>query len=182
MKNYYLDTNVLLSQYKREDPFYQESALITNALKTEDIEGYTSTITILEACAFITRNFPPKKGETPREGRIIAVSKILKELSKLRLVYINPLGDYPLRLDGQEVQMPAMLHQALLLSPEIGLRALDLLHLSAAKYARKTGADIRGFVTGDSDFIKIKKTFSKIIDIPILSPRELVDTLGINET
>jgi len=178
MRNYYLDTNVLLSQYKLEDPFYRESLIIVKALKDEEIRGFTSPLTIIEACCFVSRNFPVRKGES-HEVKVTSVSKTLKEISKLRLTFISPLGDYPLSLNGQEVQMPAVFHQALVLSP-YGLKTLDIIHLSAARYARQTGLDIRGFVTGDNDFIRSKKTLLSIIDMPIISPKELVDTLGLS--
>lgn len=178
MKNYYLDTNVLLSQYKLSDPYYRESLTIAKSLKRGDVRGYTSTLTILEACSFISRNFPLKKSETPEEARSIAVSKTLKEFASLGLIFIGSEGDYTFRLNDQDVRMPAVFFQALTLTL-YGLRTLDLLHLSVARYATKIGLDIRGFVSGDNDFIGSKKTISDIIGMSVISPKELIDTLGL---
>ena len=77
--------------------------------------------------------------------------------------------------------MPAIFEQALLLESLAGLRSFDLLHLAAAKY-RSLGADsseIGAFVTGDSDFLLRKKELSQIVGIPMLSPKEYVEALGL---
>ena len=154
---------------------------MVDALKGGEIIGYTSPITVVEACYFVSRNFPPRKRESGEEARAKAVAKILQELGKLRLVYASPSGDYPLPLDGRGLVMPPMLHQALTLT-FLGLRTLDLLHLASARHARRTGEDLRGFVTGDNDFIDNRRALANVIDMPILSPRDLVETAGLNGT
>ncbi|MBI3116396.1 MAG: hypothetical protein HYZ12_03560 [Thaumarchaeota archaeon] len=57
---------------------------------------------------------------------------------------------------------------------------MDLFHLAAAKYlSMMTDSDLGAFVTGDSDFLNKKKELSKLIGVPILSPKEYVEGLGI---
>ena len=176
-RTYYVDTNVLLSQYKPTDVFHRQSVIIVAALKRGEVIGYTSPLTILEMVSFVSRNFPLKKGETPEEARNIAISKILKEISSFRLHFSSPSGDYSLKLDSdRDVLMPAVLGNALGLST-VGLKTLDLIHLGAAKYCKETVAQLAGFVTGDSDFLE-KKILSVKIGVPFLSPEELVRILS----
>ena len=179
--NYYFDTNVLLSQYKSTDPFHRASLVIVRGLKGGDLVGFTSPLAVIEACCFIGRNFPPRKGQSREEARTIAVAKFIRGLSTLRLVFTYPTGDYQLPLDGGRVLMPAIFHQALILS-FLGLRTLDVLHLASARYAGRTRADIQGFVTGDADFIERKRIVSKVIGMPVLSPKELIDAVGMRDT
>jgi predicted nucleic acid-binding protein len=89
---FYVDTNVLLSQYKSSDVFYDQSMIIVKALREKKTVGYTSPLTIIEMVSFVSRNFRSKKGETPKGARKIAISKILKEISSFQLRFSSPLG------------------------------------------------------------------------------------------
>ena len=176
---YYIDTNVLLSQYKRADPFFRESNLIAEGLKKNTVAGFTSPLTILEMISFVSRNFPSKKGETVEESRNIAIAKILKEISSYHLRFSNPSGDYSLKLDSnREITMPAIFENALSVSTT-GLKTLDLIHLGAAKYSKEVVTELAGFVTGDNDFLRQKRNLSSRIGIPIISPEEFVQILKI---
>ncbi|MBI3023728.1 MAG: type II toxin-antitoxin system VapC family toxin [Thaumarchaeota archaeon] len=174
------DTNVLIAQYKPTDLFYHESLAVTKALKEGEITGYTSPLTLIESCSFMSRNFPQRKGEDAEEMIKLTIAKVIKDFSKLRLRFADPTGDYSFSLNSsQEVRMPALFHQAFALTTT-GLRTLDLFHLAAAKYlSMMTDSDLGAFVTGDSDFLYKKKELSKLIGVPILSPKEYVEGLGI---
>ena len=176
--SYYVDTNVLLSQYKPDDIFYRQSVLIVRSLKQKEVTGCTSPLTIIEMVSFVCRNFPLKRGENPEDARKIAVSKILKEIASLQLQFSTPTGDYTLKLEGQNVHIPALLGDSLGLATA-GLRTLDLLHLSVAKYCRETNKGLAGFITGDKDFLMRKKELLERIGIPFLSPEEFVRILGL---
>lgn len=178
MKHCYIDTNVLVSQYKPTDPFYKESLVVAKALKGGEIVGYTSPLTIIEACSFMSRHFPLRKGENTEEVTRQAISKVLKDLSKLRLRFVESPGDNSFSMDGQEVGMPALFHQALVFTTT-ALPTLDLFHLASAKYSSLSDSDIGAFITGDSDFLRRKKDLSQIIGMAILSPKEYVEGLGI---
>jgi hypothetical protein len=74
--------------------------------------------------------------------------------------------------------MPAVFGNALGLST-VGLKTLDLIHLSAAKYCKETVSELAGFLTGDNDFLLQKKTLSERIGIPFLSPKEFVQIYAL---
>lgn len=173
MKSYYLDTNVLLSQYKPTDPYHDESLAIVKALRERRMVGYTGSITILEACSFASRNYVPRRGETQSEAKRLAVAKMLETFSKLRLAFSTPPGEYPILIGNREILMPSIFHDALVMTLS-GLRTLDILHLAAAKYAGETEPEIRGFVTGDSELLEARKTIARIVNMPFLSPKELL--------
>jgi len=142
-------------------------------LKEREMIGYTSPLTVIEMVSFVSRNYPMKKGEKSEDARKIAVSKILKEISSFQLQFSSPSGDYVLKLGNQDISMPAVLGNALSLST-IGLKTLDLMHLSAARYCRETVPELAAFLTGDNDFLLRKKDLSNKIGIPFLSPQEFV--------
>jgi len=177
-RQFYIDTNVLISQYKPKDIFYHESVCIVRALKQREVTGYTSPLTILEMVSFVCRNFPLKKGENPEDARRIALSKILNEIPSFQLQFISPVGDYSLKFDDIAVRIPAVLGNALGLATS-GLRTLDLMHLSAAKYCKETNTELTGFVTGDDAFLLQKRYLSERIGISFLSPEEFVKLLGL---
>ncbi|MDG6940251.1 MAG: hypothetical protein JRN39_07615 [Nitrososphaerota archaeon] len=171
---------MLISQYKPTDPFHQESLSVIKALKKGEIVGYTSTLTIIEACSFVSRNFPVKRGENVEEVMKQAISKLLKDLSNLRLKFADTSGDYSFTMDTQQVRMPALFQQALEFTTT-RLRTLDLFHLASVRHLSLSHFDVDAFVTGDSDFLSKKKELSKIIGMPVLSPKEYVEGLGIGE-
>jgi predicted nucleic acid-binding protein len=178
---YYIDTNVLLSQFKRTDPFFRESKIIVEGLKKKSVNGCTSSLTILEIVSFTSRNFSFKKGETSEESRNIAIAKILSEIIAYRLRFTSPQGDYILNLDHgdeEEISMPSIFGGALSLAAT-GLKTLDLIHLGAAKYTKEVVPDLAGFVTGDNDFLSQGDSLSSKIGIPILSPGEFVKVLKL---
>lgn len=178
VRPYYLDTNVLVSQYKPSDIFYRESLIIIRALKRRGMRGYTSPLTLVEMVSFVSRNFPLKRGEKPEDAKKIAVSKILKEIASFQLEFSSPTGDYSLKLGDQDVRVPAIIGDALGMS-SAGLKTLDLMHLVAAKYCRETVPELSAFVTGDNDFLLQKRNLSERVGIPFLSPRELVRVMGL---
>ena len=55
-------------------------------------------------------------------------------------------------MDDKNIKMPAIFHQALLIS-YAGLKSLDLVHLVAAKHPKKMNSDLDAFVTEDLGFL-----------------------------
>ncbi len=179
MRTAYLDTNVFVSSYKPDDLYHREASMIIKALESGEIRGQTSVLTILEAAAVASRTIRIHKGDDEKEIRQMAVSKIIRNLSRLGLTFIHVLGDSSAPIDEIEVEMPAIFHQALLLASTIGLRSFDLVHLAAAKYASLMDSDKGSFITGDMDFLSGKRELSKVIGMPVLSPKEYVEGLGM---
>lgn len=179
MSSVYLDTNVFVSSYKPDDPYYEEASIITKALERKQVKGKTSVLTILEMAAVASRNIKIYKGDNEKEVRSAAIGKAILTLSRLGLSFIHSSGDAYMVLDGITVDMPMILNQALLIAYSAGLRSFDLVHLAAAKHSKQTGSQLSAFVTGDSDFLTKKIAISQILETPILSPREYVQGIGL---
>lgn len=179
MKTAYLDTNVFIASYKPDDVYYEESSAIIKALDGGEIKGQTSTLTILETAAVASRTIQIRKGDDGKGIKRRAVSKAILNLSRLSLNFIHMPGDSLAAIDSNNIEMPAIFQQALLLTSSVGLRSFDLLHLASAKYSSLIDSDLGAFVTGDSDFLLRKKEISQIIGIPVLSPKEYAEGLGI---
>lgn len=175
----YFDTNVFVASYKLDDVYHGEASLILSALERGEIRGETSTLTILETAAVAGGIVAIHKTDNEAEIRSSAVARAILGLSKLGLSFVHIPGDSSAPIDGRKVEMPAVFHQALLLGPLAGLKSFDLVHLAAAKYSRLAGSELGAFVTGDSDFLRKKKDLSRIVCVPILSPKEYVEGLGL---
>ena len=181
MKSAYLDTNVFIASYKPDDVYHEESSAIIKALEQGEIRGQTSTLTLLEAAAVASRTIPIRKGDDEKEVRQSAVSKAILDISNLGLTFVHIPGDSSMPIDGSTIEMPAAFHQALLLASSVGLRAFDLVHLASARYSSLSHSDLSAFVTGDSDFLSKKKELTRILEMPILSPKEYVEGMGIEK-
>ena len=105
--------------------------------------------------------------------------RIFEHVRGLPERFVHVPCDSSAPIDGTRVEMPATFHQALLLASGVGLRSFDLVHLAAAKHSHLTDPDLGAFVTGDSDFLGRKKELALVIGIPILSPKEYVEGLGL---
>ncbi|TLX98608.1 MAG: type II toxin-antitoxin system VapC family toxin [Thaumarchaeota archaeon] len=179
MKTAYLDTNVFVASYKPDDVFHEASTAIAKALGRGEIRGQTSTLTILESAAVASRTIRIRKGDDERDVRRRAVGRAILNLSRLGLKFIHILGDSSTPMDSYKVEMPAIFHQALLLASDVGLKSFDLVHLAAARYSGQMDSNVGAFVTGDRGFLRKKKDLSRIIGMPVLSPKEYVEGLGI---
>jgi len=73
-----------------------------------------------------------------------------------------------MKLLREDVVMPAIFRESLSIALRVDMKSFDLIHLSAAKYAKEAfKAPIQAFVTGDDDFLDQKDKLSKIADFPL---------------
>jgi len=176
-----MDTNVFISRLKTDDPYHPEARAIVKSLEDDEIRAETSVITLLEVAAVSGRLYDSRKREGRRQGekqRKVFVVKALKRLAELTR-FINMAGDTPLSVKGIHANLPSIFNEAVLLSLQSGLRALDLIHLAAARDAKRTNGELGAFVTGDNEFLAGKKYLAEILGMPILSPKEYVGALGL---
>lgn len=77
--------------------------------------------------------------------------------------------------------MPTLLAESVYLSFMTELWRLDLMHIAATKYAKRMEmiSDLGAFVTGDRELLTKKEEISKIIKMPVPSPSEYVQDLGL---
>jgi len=183
VRTFYLDTNVFISKYKRDDPFHSSSSKIIEGLRHGNIEAHTSVLTILETAAAASRGYEKsirllEMNQALSRRRLIGA--LLKRLLSLNIHLINLPGDTRMKLLREDVEMPAIFRESLSIALRVGMKSFDLIHLSAAKYAREAlKVPIQAFVTGDDDFLDQKDKLAKIVDFPFLSPDEYVSALGL---
>ncbi len=180
MKQFYMDTNVFISRLKPDDPYFSEAKAIVKSLEEDELHSETSVLTLLEVASASGRLYELKKGEKSREEeRKVFIVRILRRLAGLGTKFVNVAGDMPLSIRGINANLPSVFNEAILLSLQSTLRTLDLIHLAAAKDAKRRNNDLGAFVTGDKEFLSKKKELSEIIGMPVLSPKEYVELLGL---
>jgi hypothetical protein len=129
-----------------------------------------------------SRLYEAKKGDkVTQKEREIFVIKALKRLAGFKTKFIHIAGDTPIAIRNIQANMPSVFNEGILLSLQTTLRTLDLIHLAAAKHARQMNHELGFFVTGDNEFLSKKDEISKIIGMPILSPKEYVEALGLKK-
>jgi len=182
MKQFYMDTNVFISRLKPDDPYHSAARVIVKSLEEDEIQAETSVLTLLEVASVSGRLYEAKRGaeEGERERKVFIV-RILRRLAGLRAKFVNISGDTQISVKGIRANLPSVFNEAILLSLKSTLRTLDLVHLAAARHAKRMNNELGAFVTGDKEFLSGKKELSEIIGMPLLSPREYVEGLGIGK-
>ena len=180
MKQFYMDTNVFISGLKPDDPYHSEAKAIIKSLEEDELQAETSVLTLLEVASASGRLYEAKKGvKRGEKERKVFIIRILRRLAGLRTKFINVAGDMPLSISGINATLPSVFNEAILLSVQTSLRTLDLIHLAAAKHAKRKNSDLGAFVTGDKEFLSKKKELSEIVGMPLVSPREYAEVLGV---
>ncbi len=175
-----MDTNVFISRWKPDDPYYDEARIIASSLQKGDIIAETSVLTLLETASVAGRMYGHHIKDKGPEERNVFVIKTLHRLAALRIRFIHLAGDITLSVGNAKVTMPSLLAESIFLSFSNTLRTLDLMHMAAAKHTKETATkDLGAFVTGDQDLLVKKDMISKVIQMPVLSPKEYVQALGL---
>lgn len=180
MREFYIDTNVFISRYKSDDPYHSEARAITRGLEKDEIRAETSALTLLETASVASRMYQTllKDGGT-RVGQGVFVIKLLRKLSGLKVKFINIPGDVPVTIRNIQANIPSIFNEAILLSTQTALRTFDLIHIASARYAKQINNELGAFVTGDGELLNKKEGLSRIIGMPILSPSQYVEGLGL---
>ncbi len=179
----YMDTNVFLARFKPDDPYHSSCQKIVRELGKEGLRGCTSSLAILEVASVTSRSIETRSGSLHELGvqdRGRVISALIKRLMRLNLVFVDPLDDVQLLSEGKSVRMPALLHGALNLTYNVGLRTLDCMHIASLICARRLlDEEIRFFVTGDADFLQRKKRLREITGSSFVDPDEFVTLIGL---
>ena len=180
MRHFYLHTNVFISRWKPDDPYYSEAKIIASSLQKGEISAYTSVLTLLETASVAGRLYAHRMKDKGPEEKKMFIIKTIRRLAVLRISFIHLVGDIPLRLGNVKVDMPTLLADSIFLSFLTALRTLDLMHIAAARHAKQIDNEKLGaFITGDAELLARKDEISKIIGMPVLSPKEYVQALGL---
>lgn len=180
MRHFYMDTNVFISRWKPDDPYHSEAKAIARSMQKGEISACTSVLTLLETASVAGRLYSHRmKAKGPEEKKVFVV-KALQRLAAQRLQFIHLAGDIPLPLGNAKVGMPSLISESIFLSFLTTLRTLDLMHLAAARHAKQVvSKEMGAFVTGDEELLAMKDGISMIIQMPVLSPKEYVQALGL---
>lgn len=182
MKVFYMDTNVFISRLKPDDPYHSETRAMIKSMEEGEIQAETSVFTLLEVASVSSRLYESRKTEGRRESekeRKVFIIRALRRIAGLKTRFIHIAGDTPLSVRGVQATIPSVFNEAILLSLQSNLRSLDLIHLAAARHAKRMNGELGAFVTGDEEFLADKKELAEIVGMPILSPREYVEALGL---
>ena len=179
-RQFYMDTNVFIAGLKPDDPFHSYCKAIMNALQRDEIRAETSALTLLEVASVSGRLYTAKKHGTFESGRRLFIVRTLRRLAGLKTKFVNIAGDTKVSIRAIEATLPSVFNEALLLSLRSTLKTLDLIHLAAAKHAKQVNKELGAFVTADKDFLSNKKELSEIMNMPMFSPKEYVESLGIS--
>jgi predicted nucleic acid-binding protein len=180
MRHFYLHTNVFISRWKPDDTYYSEAKIIASSLQKGEISAYTSALTLLETASVAGRLYAHRMKDKGPEQKKMFIIKTIRRLAVLRIRFIHLVGDIPLRLGNIKVDMPTLLADSIFLSFLTALRTLDLMHIAAARHAKQIDNEKLGaFITGDAELLARKDEISKIIEMPVLSPKEYVHALGL---
>ena len=181
MKQFYMDTNVFISRLKPDDPFFAEAKKIAKAIEKGEVRAETSVLTLLEVASVSGRVFSARKEKHEQEDRQrkVFIVRALKRLARTKTKLINMAGDTPISIRGIDAVLPSIFDEAILLSLRTNLRSLDLIHLAAARNGKRTNGELGAFVTGDHAFLSNKKEIAETIGMPVLSPKEYVEGLGL---
>jgi hypothetical protein len=137
-------------------------------------------LTLLETASVAGRLYAHRMKDKGPEQKKMFIIKTIRRLVVMRIRFIHLVGDIPLRLDNVKVDMPTLLADSIFLSFLTALRTLDLMHIAAARHAKQIDSEKLGaFITGDAELLARKDEISKIIGMPVISPKEYVHALGL---
>jgi len=180
MRQFYMDTNVFISSLKPDDPYHKEAKAIARRLEDDEIQAETSVLTLVETASVASRLHHAKKHRKQENNeRKVFIVKALRRLAALKTRFINIAGDIPIAVKNIQTSLPSLFNEAITLSLQAPLRTFDLMQLAAAGHAKQMNSELGAFVTGDGELLSKKQELSKIIKMPILSPKEYVEALGL---
>jgi hypothetical protein len=172
----YVDTSVILSRYVPSDPNLK---IVDRFFRNYSKTKYISEISVLELhCVF---------ARLVRGGLLVAINeardfddltvqqkvKVAVEhaVRTWRLTVIIPEKDsvkFPLSKQTLEVEYEVF--EALRVSPRLGLKTLDTLHLVYARSIKDIAPDLETFTTLDRDITSRRQEIQDELDIEVVSP------------
>ncbi len=178
-----MDTNVFISELKQDALYHAEASAIIRKITDGDLVAETSVLTLLETASVASRLYNARmageEGMSESERKIFII-KAIGKLASLKPRFVHLAGDSPPFLRSVRTDLPQIFSEAILMSLLIPLRTFDLIHLAAARYAKQTNQELGAFVTGDNGLLSKKEELTRIIGMPILSPKEYVQALGFD--
>ena len=172
----YLDTNVIIARYMPADPAFNT---VQRLFEKSAEPKYVSEISLLELHCVFSRlvrggmlsaqpGNPSFGGLEVKEKVKVAVEHAIRTW---RLTVTTPERTYAkLPLLKQTIETQHELFEAIRSAPALGLKTLDMLHLTYAKTIRETVPDLETFTTLDGDIILRRNEIENELDIKVVSP------------
>ena len=185
MKEIYLDTNVLLSPFHAGDPF---AAQCLQILRTKRIAKVTSPLTFVELCAVISklrhegvlvleRQIEDRLSKLKPSGQVYALATFFLSFGSVKIAGMDTVVETS--FDGFSVTTLLEFMEACSVAPSTLLRSLDNIHLAAVNIMVRQGRTIESFVTCDRGILERGEELKKVIDVPVVSPAGLVESLHV---
>ena len=172
----YLDTNVIIARYMPTDPAYSQ---VEDLFKASSEARHISEISVLELhCVFsrlirggmLSARLGPSSFENLGIEEKVKVA-VEHAIRTWRLTVTTPertFARFP--LSRQTIETQHELFEAIRTAPALGLKTLDMLHLTYAKTMRETVPDLRTFTTLDGEIISRRNEIENELGIAVVSP------------
>jgi predicted nucleic acid-binding protein len=172
----YLDTSVIIARYMPADPAFSK---VERLFRTSPEARYISEISVLELHCVFSRlirggmlsthlGLSSFAGLEMKEKVQVAVEHAIRTW---RLTVTTPERTYArFPLSRQTIETQHELFEAIRTAPALGLKTLDMLHLTYAKTMRETVPDLKTFTTLDGDIISRRNEIENELDITVASP------------
>jgi predicted nucleic acid-binding protein len=172
----YLDTSVIVARYMPADPAFNQ---VEQLFRASSEARYISEISVLELHCVFSRLIRggmlsadvglSSFADLKRDEKVkVAVEHAIRTW---RLTVATPERTYArFPLSRQTIEMQHELFEAIRTAPTLGLKTLDMLHLTYAKTMRETVPDLKTFTTLDGDIISRRKEIEDELEITVVSP------------
>jgi len=172
----YLDTSVVISRYMPADPAFSK---VERLFRASSEARYISEISVLELHCVFSRlirggmltahlGLSSFAGLEMKEKVKVAVEHAIRTW---RLTVMTPERTYArFPLSRQTIETQHELFEAIRAAAALGLKTLDMLHLTYAKTIRETVPDLETFTTLDGDILSRRNEIENELDIRVVSP------------
>ncbi len=172
----YLDTSVIIARYMPADPAFKKVQMLFRASAEA---RYISEISVLELhCVFsrliragvlsVHLGLSSFADLEMKEKVRVAVEHAIRTW---RLTVTTPERTYAkFPLSRQTIETQHELFEAIRTAPALGLKTLDILHLTYAKTMREAVPDLKTFTTLDEDIVSRRNEIENELDITVVSP------------
>lgn len=185
MKTAYIDTNVIISKIKPHDPFHSE----TQRLFTQPyVRNISSSLFLVELKSVLSKQAPILEENLPLKAKELSVGLTHSEKVELFFNFIletsiievieNPITEQ-VTIGSSLVKLPTSYSIALRMAGKTQLRTLDNLHFAhLLLLERDTTIHFDYLVTGDKMILNQRKKLNKLLEITVVTPKELESLEG----
>lgn len=174
----YVDTSVIVARYVPSDPSFNA---VERFFRRSSETKYVSEVSILELHCVFSRLI--KAGLLSTLGEIRGFDDLTVE-EKVRVVVEHAIRTGRLNvavpertfakfpLSKQTLEIEHALFEAIRVSPRLGLKALDTLHLSYARAIKELAPDLETFTTLNKEITSRREEIEIELGITVVSPLE----------